>query len=100
LKKGGTIRIATDHSGYFEQIQKVLDEKNDVLQEIDFLPTAGVGIGEWVDSTHSTGSGQAGSPQADSAGSPQVGTNFERKYLKEQRPIYTIAVKKTAADSI
>jgi tRNA (guanine-N7-)-methyltransferase len=76
LKKDGTIRIATDHAGYFEQIQEVLDARTDVLQEIDFLPTAGVGIGEWV------------------------GTNFERKYLKEQRPIYTIAVKKTAADSI
>ena len=71
LKAGGTIRIATDHADYFEQIRKVLGEKNNVLRQIDFLPTAGVSMGEWV------------------------GSNFERKYLKENRAIYTIAVKKT-----
>ena len=71
LKKNGTIRIATDHAGYFEQIEEVLAEKNDCLRQIDFLPTAGASIGEWV------------------------GSNFERKYLKEKRPIYTAAFKKT-----
>jgi hypothetical protein len=40
------------------------------LQQTDFLPTAGAEIGEWV------------------------GTNFERKYLKQNRPIHTIAATK------
>lgn len=70
LKQGGEIRIATDHADYFEQIQSVLGEQKSRLEEIDFSPTAGADEGEWV------------------------GTNFERKYAKEQRAIYTIAVKK------
>jgi tRNA (guanine-N7-)-methyltransferase len=71
LKPGGSIRVATDHADYFEQIQQVLAAQADRLEEVDFLPTAGADTGEWV------------------------GTNFERKYLKEQRPIYTIALRKT-----
>ena len=70
LKPNGTIRIATDHTEYFKQIQQLLTAKAGRLEEIEFLPSAGADQGEWV------------------------GTNFERKYLKEQRPIYTIAVKK------
>jgi len=70
LKPAGTIRIATDHADYFEQIQAVLTAQSSKLEKIDFLPTAGADQGEWV------------------------GTNFERKYLKEQRPIYTLAVRK------
>jgi len=71
LKTGGQLKIATDHTDYFEQIKTVLAARNETLQEIDFLPTAGAEACEWV------------------------GTNFERKYLKDQRPIYTLAVKKT-----
>jgi tRNA (guanine-N7-)-methyltransferase len=71
LKTGGQLKIATDHTDYFEQIKTVLTSRNEKLQEIDFLPTAGAEASEWV------------------------GTNFERKYLKDQRPIYTLAVKKT-----
>jgi len=71
LKSGGTIRAATDYAEYFEQIRQVIAGRGDELREIDFLPTAGAQIGEWV------------------------GTNFERKYLKESRPIFTIAVEKT-----
>jgi tRNA (guanine-N7-)-methyltransferase len=71
LKTGGQLKIATDHDGYFEQIKTVLTARKDKLQEIDFLPTAGADAGEWV------------------------GTNFERRYLKDQRPIYTLAVRKT-----
>ena len=71
LKTGGQLKIATDHADYFEVIKTVLTARNEKLQEIDFLPTAGADASEWV------------------------GTNFERKYLKDQRPIYTIAVKKT-----
>lgn len=70
LSTAGTIRIATDHAEYFEQIQKVLAAFSDRLEKIEFFPTAGADEGEWV------------------------GTNFERKYLREQRPIYTIAVRK------
>ncbi len=71
LKTGGQLKIATDHTDYFEVIKMVLAARNEKLQEIDFLPTAGAEASEWV------------------------GTNFERKYLKDQRPIYTLAVKKT-----
>ncbi|MGD2094410.1 MAG: tRNA (guanosine(46)-N7)-methyltransferase TrmB [Phycisphaerales bacterium] len=71
LKTAGQIRIATDHSDYFEQIKMVLAARNEELREIDFLPTEGAEKGEWV------------------------GTNFERKYIKDQRQIYTIAVEKT-----
>jgi tRNA (guanine-N7-)-methyltransferase len=73
LKVGGTIRVATDYGEYFEQIKQVFSARGDVLREIDFLPTAGAQIGEWV------------------------GTNFERKYLKESRPIFTIAVRKATS---
>ena len=68
LKTGGQLRIATDHAEYFEQIQEVLAKASDIFEEIDFLPTAGAEKGEWV------------------------GTNFERKYIKEQREIYTKAL--------
>jgi tRNA (guanine-N7-)-methyltransferase len=71
LKNGGQIHIATDHSDYFEQIKMVLTERSDILEEIDFIKPTGAESGEWV------------------------GTNFERKYIKDQRPIYTIAVRKT-----
>ncbi len=70
LKTGGQLKIATDHTDYFEVIKMVLAARNEKLQEIDFLPTAGAEASEWV------------------------GTNFERKYLKDQRPIYTLAVRK------
>lgn len=70
LKVGGQLRIATDHTEYFEQIKKVVAERSDILEEIVFFPTAGAETGEWV------------------------GTNFERKYLKDQRPIYTLAARK------
>ena len=70
LKSTGQIRIATDHADYFEQIQKVIVAEGNRLVEIDFIRPAGAEAGEWA------------------------GTNFERKYLKDQRPIYTLAVKK------
>lgn len=71
LKTGGQLRIATDHADYFEQIKAVVAARSDKLEEIDFLKPAGAETGEWV------------------------GTNFERKYLKDQRPIYTLAARKT-----
>jgi tRNA (guanine-N7-)-methyltransferase len=71
LKTKGRIRIATDHADYFEQIQKLITDNRGKFEEIEFLPTAGAEFSE------------------------RTGTNYERKYLKEQRPIYTLAVRKT-----
>lgn len=72
LKTGGQLKIATDHTEYFEQIKTVLTGAgDDKLQEIAFLPTGRADAGEWV------------------------GTNFEHKYLRDQRPIYTLAARKT-----
>jgi len=70
LAPGGSLRVATDHAEYFEQIQKLLTDESDRLEKIEFFPTAGADTGEWV------------------------GTNFERKYLKEDRPIFCLAVRK------
>jgi tRNA (guanine-N7-)-methyltransferase len=70
LKKAGQLRITTDHADCFEQIKLVLAARSDVLEEIEFIKPAGAESGEWT------------------------GTNFERKYIKDQRPIYTIAVRK------
>jgi len=70
LKPQSTIRVATDYAEYFEQIKNVLSSRADILRQIDFLPADGAQIGEWV------------------------GSNFERKYIKENRPIFTLAVQK------
>jgi tRNA (guanine-N7-)-methyltransferase len=69
LKTGGQLKIATDHIDYFQQIRELITAENR-LEEIEFLPAAGADKGEWL------------------------GSNFERKYIKEQRPIYTLAVRK------
>jgi len=71
LSKGGCIKVATDHAEYFEQIQNLLTSQPDKLEKVEFFPTAGADTGEWV------------------------GSNFERKYLKENRQIFCIAVRKT-----
>jgi len=70
LKRGGIIQVATDHSDYFEQIKTLLAAQESQVEEIEFIPPAGAERGEWV------------------------GTNFERKYLKEQRAIFCLAVRK------
>jgi tRNA (guanine-N7-)-methyltransferase len=70
LKTGGTLRIATDHAEYFEQIRKLITDQGQRLVEIEFLSAAGVESGELI------------------------GTNYERKYLKDKRKIYTLAVMK------
>lgn len=70
LKTAGQIRIATDHADYFEQIKTVVGTRSEQLEEIDFVRPAGAETGEYV------------------------GTNFERKYIRDERPIYTIAVRK------
>jgi len=67
LKTSGLLRIATDHTGYFAQIKTVLDTHAARLEPTEFLATAGAQTGEWV------------------------GTNFERKYLKEERSVFCAA---------
>jgi tRNA (guanine-N7-)-methyltransferase len=68
LIPGGIIRIATDHLDYFEQIKQVLAERKAALEETEFAPTAGARDCEIV------------------------GTNYERKYIREKRDVHTIAV--------
>ena len=70
LKPGGEIRIATDHQEYFERIKEVMSAYRTKLQEIEFERPAGAEDGE------------------------MTGTNYERKYVKEDRAIYTIARRK------
>ncbi len=71
LKVGGQLRIATDHADYFEQIKKVLAGRSGQLEEIEFSRPSGAESGEYV------------------------GTNFERKYIQDQRPIYTVAARRS-----
>ena len=70
LKTGGDLRIATDDADYFEWIKELITAQDERLEEIEFLPAAGAERGEWT------------------------GTNYERKYIKKQVPIYTLAVRK------
>ncbi|MBI9017476.1 MAG: tRNA (guanosine(46)-N7)-methyltransferase TrmB [Phycisphaerae bacterium] len=73
LKTGGQLRVATDHEEYFQQMQEVLlkDQKiASCFQKIDFCPAEGAKDGELV------------------------GTNFERKYIREGRNSYKIALSK------
>jgi len=70
---GGEIRTATDHAEYFEVIKSVLlDDPASAqwFEPVDFLPANTAAPGEWV------------------------GSNFERKYIQQARPIYTLAVRK------
>jgi tRNA (guanine-N7-)-methyltransferase len=73
LKPGGEIRIATDHADYYEQIRQVTSACADQLEEIAFQRPAGA------------------------QGNELTGTNYERKYVKESRPIYTVAFRKRPA---
>ena len=70
LTPAGQVRIATDHAQYFEAVEALFDEYADRFERIDFERTAGAETGEWA------------------------GTNFERKYIKEGRPIYCLAARK------
>jgi len=70
LKTGGNLKITTDDTEYFQLITELLEANKGRLEPTEFIPTAGAKDGELV------------------------GTNFERKYLKEQRPIFCLAVRK------
>ena len=67
------MNIATDYEGYFEQIQEVVGKQVGAgrAEIIDFIATAGAEDEE------------------------VAGTNYERKYIRDGRKIYTLALKKT-----
>ena len=70
LKKNGLINIATDHAEYFKWMQQVFENFARELRPVEFVRPAGANENEIA------------------------GTNYERKYLKEKREIFTIAFKK------
>lgn len=70
LKTGGIINIATDHADYFDWMKEHIATFTGRVKEVDYIRTAGADDGE------------------------MAGTNFERKYLKQGRNVYTIAIKK------
>ncbi len=69
LVPGGVLRVVTDHAGYFEHIRAVVGEFK-LLQIIDFVPPL---------------------PAADGL---LVGTNFEKKYVLQNRSFNSLALKK------
>jgi len=75
LKTGGVIQIATDHKDYYEQITTVFNDGDDRFEKIGFIKAANAQQAECV------------------------GTNFERKYIKDQRAVYTLAVRKLPTDT-
>jgi tRNA (guanine-N7-)-methyltransferase len=68
MQHGARLQIATDHSEYFDQIRQVVASSS--LTPALFDPTAAAESGELV------------------------GTNFERKYRKEGRTLFTLAAVK------
>ncbi len=73
LAVGGELRTATDHAEYYDWICELMlrhERITPLFEPIDFFPTDAADTGEWV------------------------GSNFERKYIKEGRPIYTLALRR------
>jgi tRNA (guanine-N7-)-methyltransferase len=68
LEPGGRLQVVTDHQDYFQQIERALHRSN--LTPTEFLPPGAADRGE------------------------VVGSNFERKYRREGRPFYSVAVVK------
>jgi len=68
LKPAGRLQIVTDHEDYYQQIQAVMMQSPFTV--VDYVPPDSVGEGEFA------------------------GTNFERKYKKENRPFYALAAVK------
>jgi tRNA (guanine-N7-)-methyltransferase len=71
LKTGGTMQIATDYLEYFHVVTALLAANKGRLEQVEFVRAARANDGELV------------------------GTNFERKYIEEKRPIYTVAARKS-----
>lgn len=70
LKVGGVIQLATDHENYFEQMVAVTGKFAGVLERIEFERSASAKEGEYV------------------------GTNYERKYVQENRGVNVLAFRK------
>jgi tRNA (guanine-N7-)-methyltransferase len=70
LRKNGLINIATDHTDYFKWIQQVFDGFTEKLLLVEFVKPAGANENELA------------------------GTNYERKYLKQKKAIYTLALRR------
>ena len=70
LPGAGVIRIATDHSDYFEWMIEHAHRVHDLFERLEFDRPASASLGELV------------------------GTNFERKYREEGRPFYAMILKK------
>ncbi|MHC4076210.1 MAG: tRNA (guanosine(46)-N7)-methyltransferase TrmB [Planctomycetota bacterium] len=68
LKPAGRIQIVTDHRQYFQQIQSVFSQRPSRLKEVSFIPAAGAAPGQLT------------------------AANYEKKYIKQNRPIYSVAV--------
>jgi len=70
LKPAGKIQIATDHADYFQWAKDAFADFRDQLKEIEFTPPVGAEESE------------------------TVGTNYDRKYIKENRDVFTLAFEK------
>jgi len=72
LEPAGIVNIATDHENYYEQMTEVSGRAVDrgLFEPAAFIRPAGAGDGE------------------------RVGTNYERKYMKEGRRTFTLALRK------
>ncbi|AQT68050.1 tRNA (guanine-N(7)-)-methyltransferase [Anaerohalosphaera lusitana] len=67
LVPGGRVNVATDHAGYFSQMEEVTQGLGDRIERVEFVRAAGAEDGE------------------------MVGTNYERKYAEEGRQTFTLA---------
>lgn len=70
LQPNGLVRIATDHTDYFEWMNEHLSEVEDLFEGLPFESPGSAGEGELV------------------------GTNFERKYKREGRPFHAMILRK------
>ena len=70
LAPGARLQVVTDHQDYFEQIEAVVKQSG--LSIVDYNRPGSAGEGEFV------------------------GTNFERKYQREDRPFYALAAVKAS----
>lgn len=70
LIPNGFVNIATDHTDYFKWMLEHIEQCKKIFEKVDYSKPAGAEQGE------------------------MAGTNFERKYIKEGRQVYTTAIKK------
>jgi tRNA (guanine-N7-)-methyltransferase len=70
LVPGGRIQVATDHEDYWQQMDSVIEAAGNGVRRVEFERPAGAIEGE------------------------TVGTNYERKYKKENRPTFFAAIVK------